>query len=114
MTYIPKINGVAIAAPLPFEQGINPLDMDSGRVASGTMVRNFIGNKRQLSFEWKFVTIAEGRAILDLVHGASCTVTYEDDQEGVVTKKFYVGPSNSKKTACGDFFEYVKFNVTEM
>lgn len=114
MAYIPKINGVAIAAPLPFDQAINPLDKDSGRVASGLMTRNFIGNKRQLSFEWKFITKAEGKAILNLVHGSSCTVTYEDDQLGIVTKRFYVGPSSSKPTADGELFEYLKFNVTEM
>lgn len=115
MAYIPKIkiNGVETAAPLPLERSVNAIDKDSGRTANGVMVRYFVGDKITLAFEWKFITVAEGRQILNLVKGSSCNITYDDSELGVVTKKFYVSSRSSKMSTTEGFFEYIKFNAIE-
>mgnify|MGYP000971714929 CR=1 FL=1 len=113
MAFIPKINGAAIAAPLPFDQTISALDKDSGRTASGKMIRYFIDDKVKLAFEWNFITITEGRQILSLVKGDSCLIEYDDSALGVVTKKFHVIERTSKMSTAEGVLEYVKFNAIE-
>lgn len=108
-----KLNGVAVAAPLPYNVIINDLDAESGRNARGDMIRDRIGVKRSIPLEWGILTRQEAAQILNAVSGVFFQVEYDDPQLGITTKTFYVGNRDSPKIIDGSFYKGLAFNVIE-
>lgn len=108
-----KINGVAVAAPLPYKVTINDLDAESGRNARGNMIRDRIGVKRTINLEWGVLTKQEVSQILNAVSGAFFPVQYDDPQLGITTKTFYVGNRDAPKIIDGTFYKGLSFNLIE-
>ncbi|MBS4534969.1 hypothetical protein GOQ29_04975 [Clostridium sp. D2Q-14] len=112
-----KLNGVAVAAPLPYKVIINDLDGESGRNARGDLIRDRIAIKRSINLEWGVLTNQEAKTILNAVSRIFFPVEYEDPQLGRTTKTFYVGDRDVPvliETSSGIFYKGLAFNIIEM
>lgn len=90
-----KVNNVEIIA-YPDDFSVTPLDIDDGessvRTADGTLTRDRIAVKRQITMSWGILKWAEISSILQSMSGIFFDFYYPDPMSGVyVTKTFYVG-----------------------
>jgi hypothetical protein len=89
------INGVTISPdPNQFQWVLTDLSSDnSGRSASGTMMKDRIAQKVKISPQWAFLTQAQALTLLQALNAnIFFTVTYPDPLQGTtVTNTFYVG-----------------------
>lgn len=91
-----KINGVAVKTPSSCQIDIADIDGESHRNARGDTFRDRLAVKRKLNLEWKGLTDAEIKVLLQSVKDIFFTVEYPDPMEGgLITKTFYVGDRNA-------------------
>lgn len=110
------LNGVAVAAPLPYKVSINDLDAESGRNAKGDLLRDRIAVKRSIELSWGVLSQSETTAILNAVSPVFFPVQYDDPQLGTVIKTFYVGNRDVPlmlKSTSGTFYKGLGFNIVE-
>jgi hypothetical protein len=89
------INGVTISPdPSEFTWTLSDLSSDnSGRSASGTMMKDRIAQKVKLACKWPFLSQSQASSLLQAVNASIFfSVTYPDPMQGAtVTGTFYVG-----------------------
>lgn len=85
------IGGVAQRTPKKMKVTINDMDGESTRNANGDLIRDRIGVKRKIDFDFPPLTQAEISTLLNAVAPVFFTVTYQDPVLGMTTKTFYVG-----------------------
>ena len=85
------INGVTVVAPKSFKANISDVDGETGRNASGDMIRDRVAVKRKLECEWGLLSQSEIQTLLNAVTSEFFTVSYPDPQLGQITRTFYVG-----------------------
>lgn len=86
-----KINGVTVAAPLPYEVITQDVDGKTERNANARILRDRIAVKRSIPLSWGVLTEAETREILTAVSDVEFPVEYNDPELGRATKTFYAG-----------------------
>ena len=116
MVYILKLNGVAVAAPLPYEVIIQDVDGKTERNANARIIRDRIAAKRSIPLEWGVLNGQEVQEILTAVSGVEFPVAYDDPELGQTTKVFYAGNRKSPKLIDAGNEKYYKglsFTVVE-
>lgn len=89
-----RIGGYNIPAPSKFNITYNDLDSnETGRSMDGNLHRDVIGkNFRTIDLEWKYMTRAQLKALLNAVSRTNFDVTYYDPiNDATVTKLMYAG-----------------------
>lgn len=111
-----SINGVKVKTPQKFSVAVQTIDSESsGRNASGTMVRDIIGEKVKLDINWGPLSDSEVSSILSRVKSAFFTATYPDPSVGgMVTKTFYVGDRTVPSYSWNDKFSAFKWEGLSM
>lgn len=92
-----KLNGVAVAAPLPYEVLIQDIDGKTERNANARIMRDRIATKRSIPLEWGVLNKVEVQEILSAVSGVEFSVVYDDPILGQTTKTFYAGNRKAPK-----------------
>lgn len=112
-----KVNGVAIPTPKTCSMGINDLDGESHRVASGRMIRDRVAVKRKIEIEYGVLEWEQASLILKAISPVFVLVEFPDPQEGkMVTKEMYAGDKTSPVMKIKDgkvTWEGLKFNLVE-
>lgn len=111
-----SINGVKVKTPQKFSVAVQTIDSESsGRNASGTMVRDIIGEKVKLDINWGPLSDAEVSAILTKVSSSFFTVTYPDPETGAMeTKTFYVGDRTAPSYSWSEKLKTLKWQGLSM
>ena len=96
------INGVTVVAPKSFKANISDVDGETGRNASGDMIRDRVAVKRKLECEWGLLSQSEIQTLLNAVTSEFFTVSYPDPQLGQITRTFYVGDRSAPAYSWAD------------
>ena len=113
------VNGTTMPCPSKFEVGYQDISAaDSGRVESGLMYKNRIGQKVKIGLEWVAVSDADAATILTAFDPEYFSVTYHDPKaNATTTKTFYRGDITAPYywwTNSGGFqFSNISFNIIE-
>ena len=88
------IAGTTIKTPSDYSLGY--LDLDRAeRNANGSMIIEFIAQKRKLEMSWKYLTETEAALIRSLCKAGTgtrfVTVTFPEDDGDIVSGTFYAG-----------------------
>lgn len=86
-----KIDEVDMPTPKSYEVGIQDIDGETNRDASGNMHRDRITTKRKLTMEWPPLTQTQSSTLLNAISSEFFTCTFPDPQDGEITKTMYVG-----------------------
>lgn len=114
-----KVNNVDMPCPSKFEIGYQDISAaDSGRVESGLMYKNRIGQKVTIGLEWVGVTDENASTILTAFDPEYVDVTYHDAKTNTnVTKNFYTGDRKGITYWWNDNGEFtyssIGFNIIE-
>lgn len=111
-----KLNGVAVAAPLPYEVNIQDVDGKTERNANARIMRDRIGVKRSITLAWGVLTKEEAKQILTAANAVEFPVEYDDPEQGRTTKTFYAGNRKAPiliKTGSEIFYKDLAFNIVE-
>ena len=96
------INGVTIVAPKSFKANISDVDGETGRNASGDMIRDRVAVKRKLECEWGLLSQSEIQTLLNAVTSGFFEISYPDPQLGQITRTFYVGDRSAPAYSWAD------------
>ena len=112
------IGGVVQKTPSKMSVGLNDIDGETTRNASGNLIRDRIGTKRKIELEFPITTQAEMSALLTAVAPVFFSVTYQDPLAGMITKTFYVGDRSSPMLVFGNgttqlLWESLSMNLVE-
>lgn len=77
-----KVNGTKIPTPSEFTVDIADIDGESNRNAKGELIRDRIAVKRKLNMNWKALSPADMKTLLNAVSGVFFTVEYPDPMTG--------------------------------
>ena len=114
-----KVNNVDMPCPSKCEVGYQDISAaDSGRVESGLMYKNRIGQKVTLGLEWVAVSDADAATILTAFDPEYFSVTYHDPKaNATVTKTFYCGDRKAPYywwvDNRGFSYQNINFNIIE-
>lgn len=95
-------------------------DVDSpnaGRDLAGTMHRGRVTSKVTLDCKCRPLKAGEARIVLQAIHPETVLVSYDDPEDGYVTKSFYVSsvPATHLMTRGGiDYWEGIAFTLIEV
>lgn len=96
------INGVTVVAPKSFKASISDVDGETGRNASGDMIRDRVAVKRKLECEWGLLSQSEIQTLLNAVTSEFFEISYPDPQLGQITRTFYVGDRSAPAYSWAD------------
>lgn len=96
------INGVTVVAPKSFKANISDVDGETGRNASGDMIRDRVTVKRKLECEWGLLSQSEIQTLLNAVTSEFFEINYPDPQYGQTTRTFYVGDRSAPAYSWAD------------
>lgn len=114
------VNSVALPNPSDFTVGISDLSSEeSGRTLDGTMIKDVVARKNQLSVKWNTLSWSDTSLILSMVESSiNLSVTYPDPKLGTyTTKTFYVGDRTApavKLVNGQEYWQGISFDFIEV